>query len=123
MFVIFAVFALLLTFFLQGAGGVSYSIELGAGSIFSDVMVVKISYYRALAKANPVTWDDTLQNKAIQQAVNCGLEYDASLNILANPQLDTDKIAVLCTGRSNHLQHWSARQQAHRHRQLYLFRR
>jgi len=84
MFATIATFALLLTVFLQSVVGASYSTELGAGSIFSDVMLVKISYYRALAKANPVQWDNALQSKALQQAVNCGLEYDVSPYRLIN---------------------------------------
>jgi len=98
--------ALLLTAFLQGAAGAEDSTALGASSIFGNVMVVKMSYYRALALANPLEWSDDLAVLAATQANQCGLEYDVSTQSSLTPRLRADKAAVLGPRRSNHLQHW-----------------
>ena len=81
MLAIFAALALLLTIFLQGAAGAEHSTALGAGSIFGDVIVTKMSYYRALASANPLQWSDDLATLATRQAINCGLDYDVSTEL------------------------------------------
>ena len=94
MFSKLAALVLPLTALLQVVTGVEYSTALGAGSIFSDVMTIKISYYRAKSLANPVEWDNDLQNKAIQQAVQCGLEYDVGLLVLLRRRSDANHAVV-----------------------------
>lgn len=106
MLTIFAAMALLVTAFLQGAAGAEDSTALGASSIFGYIMVLKMSYYRALAHATPLEWSKDLAALAATQANQCGLEYDVSTKSSSTPRLRTDKAAVLGPRRSNHLQHW-----------------
>lgn len=102
----FAALALFLTVFLQGAAGAEHSTALGAGSIFGDVIVTKMSYYRALASANPLEWSDDLATLATGQAINCGLDYDVSIELSSTLRLHANQVTVLGRTGPNHLQHW-----------------
>lgn len=49
---------------------------ISADSWFADVIITKMSYYRALCNANPLTWNDTDAYLASIDTSNCSLDYD-----------------------------------------------
>lgn len=50
--------------------------DLNANGALADLVTVKTSYFRALCDANPLTWDQSLADKAKKLAWNCDLQYD-----------------------------------------------
>lgn len=58
------------------ASVIEMNTDLHANGAFSDLMTIKTSYFRSLCDANPLTWDQSLADKAAKQVWSCDLEYD-----------------------------------------------
>lgn len=50
--------------------------DLNANGALADLITIRTSYFRSLCDANPLSWDQSLADKAAKQVWSCDLQYD-----------------------------------------------